>query len=76
MAEVTREGENRVHRLEEQLCRLQEESPKQPKKCQICTTSRNEPGWDCSSEKETCHACHLIGHFLGARRPRQIRGKM
>jgi hypothetical protein len=67
LAEVTGAGENRIQRLEEQLCRLQAESPKQPKeRCQTCTRSMHGPGRDCPAKKETCHKCHLTGHFRGA----------
>ena len=67
LAEVTGAGESRIQRLEEQLCRLQAESPKQPKeRCQTCTRSQHGPGRDCPAKKEICHACNLTGHFRGA----------
>ena len=68
LAEVTGAGGDRIQRLEEQLCRLQADSPYKETKqqCQTCTRSGHGPGRECPAKKERCHACNLPGHFRGA----------
>ena len=52
---VAGEVENRKHRLEKQLSRLQTESFREPRpKCKNCTGGQHGYGHGCTPKKETC----------------------